>query len=125
LHLSASGPFGMVFEYLWDYFHPKDSTSGLFQLFQLCFHIAQGHIPPQNAHVFRAACLLAMTKPSSGVHPIAVEETLYQLISCILCLQFHEAFATHFSPHQFRVTTKGGYEAIIHNIRCTLDLHFD
>jgi hypothetical protein len=66
-----------------------------------------------------------MTKPSSGVRPIAVEETLYQFISYILCLQFHETFATHFSTHKFGVAIKGGYEAIIHDIRCTLDLHFD
>jgi hypothetical protein len=29
-HLSTSGPFGMVFEHLRDYFHFEDSTSGLF-----------------------------------------------------------------------------------------------
>jgi len=39
-HLLASGPFGMVFEHIWDYFQPKNSTSGFLQLFQLCFHIA-------------------------------------------------------------------------------------
>jgi hypothetical protein len=50
-------------------------------------------------------------------------ETLYRFISCVLCLQFCEAFATHFSPHQFGVVTKGGCEAIIHGIKCTLDLH--
>jgi hypothetical protein len=51
-----------------------------------------------------------MTKPSNGVRPIAVKETLYQLISCALCFQICETFATHFSPHQFRVAIKGGYE---------------
>jgi hypothetical protein len=38
--LSASGPFGMIFEHPRNYFHPKDSMSGFSQLFQLCFHIA-------------------------------------------------------------------------------------
>jgi hypothetical protein len=52
-------------------------------------------------------------------------ETLYPLTNHALCFQFHEAFVTHFSPHQFRVATKGGCEAIIHNIKCTLDLHLD
>jgi len=28
---------------------------------------------------------------------------------------------THFSPHQFGIATKGGYEVVIHNIKCTLD----
>jgi hypothetical protein len=27
-HLSTSGPYGMVFEHLQNYFHPKDSTNG-------------------------------------------------------------------------------------------------
>ncbi len=75
--LSASGPFWIVFEHFRNYFHLEDSTSGFPQFFQLCFHIAQGHIPPQIAHVFRAVRLLVRTKLSSGVHPIAMGETLY------------------------------------------------
>jgi hypothetical protein len=77
LHLSASGIFKMVFEYFWDYFHFKDSTTRFFQLFQLCFLITQGNIPPQIAHVLGVTCLLTMTKPTSGVRPIIIEETLY------------------------------------------------
>jgi hypothetical protein len=69
-HLSSNGPFKMVFEHLWDYFHLKDLMNGFFQLFQLCFHITQGHIPPQIAHVLGAACLLTMTKPLGGIHPL-------------------------------------------------------
>jgi hypothetical protein len=66
-----------------------------------------------------------MTKPSSEVCPIVVGETLYQLTSRVLCLQLHKTFVTHFSPHQFGVATKGGCEAIIHDIKCTLNLHLD
>jgi hypothetical protein len=50
---------------------------------------------------------------------------IYQLTSHVLCLQFCEAFVTHFSPHQFGVAITGGFEIIIHNIMCTLDLHLD
>jgi hypothetical protein len=46
MHLLASGLFRMVFEHLQVYFHSKDATSGFLQLFQLCYHITQGHIPP-------------------------------------------------------------------------------
>jgi hypothetical protein len=73
-HLLTSGLYGMVLEHLQDYFHPEDSTNGFFQLFQLCFHITHGHIPPQIAHVLGACSFLAMTKPSNGVHPIVVGE---------------------------------------------------
>jgi hypothetical protein len=58
--------------------------SGFLQLFQLCFHIAQGHIPPQIAHVFGVVRLLVRTKPSGGVHPIAMGETLYRHKSCFM-----------------------------------------
>jgi len=47
-HLSNIGIFGMVFEHLRDYFHPKSLECGFRQLFQFCFHMAQGHIPFQN-----------------------------------------------------------------------------
>jgi len=52
-------------------------------------------------------------------------ETLYWLTSHTLCFQFHNVFATHFSPHQFGIVTKGGCEAIIHGIRCSLNFHLD
>jgi hypothetical protein len=66
----------MVVEHLRDYFHLKNSANGFPQLFQLCFHIAKGHIPSQITHILGAAHLLAMTKPSSGIHPIVMGETL-------------------------------------------------
>jgi len=75
--------------------------------------------------VLGANHLLAMTKPSGGVRPIIVGEALYQLTSHALCLQFRRVYATHFSPHQFGVATKGGYEVVMHDIKCTLDLHPD
>jgi hypothetical protein len=76
-HLSANGHLGMVFEHLRDCFHPEDSMNGFFQLFQLCFHIAKGHIPLQIACVIGTICFLPMTKLLSRVHPFAIGETLY------------------------------------------------
>ncbi len=51
------------------------------QLFQLCFHIAHGHIALQIACVLGVVYFLVMTKPLDGVHPIAMEEMLYRLTS--------------------------------------------
>jgi hypothetical protein len=99
--------------------------SGFPQLFQLFFHIVKGHIPPQIAQVFGVACLLAMTKLLGGVCPIVVGEILYLFTIHALCFQFCDAYATHFSPHQFKVATKGGCEAIIHGISCNLNLYLD
>jgi hypothetical protein len=66
-----------------------------------------------------------MIKPSNGVRPIVMGETLYRLTSRALYFQFRDAFATHFSPHPFGVATKGGCEIVIYDIKCTLDLHLD
>jgi hypothetical protein len=54
-HLLANGFTGMAFEHFQDYFHLEDLVSGFPQLFQLCFHITQGHIPPQIARVLGVA----------------------------------------------------------------------
>jgi hypothetical protein len=54
-----------------------------------------------------------------------MRETLYQFTNHTICFQCHEAFATHFSPHQFVVATKGDCEIVIHGVKCTLDLHLD
>jgi hypothetical protein len=83
------------------------------------------HIPPQIARVLGITRLLATIKLLGGVHPIISGESFYQLTSHTLCLQFREAFATHFPPHQFVVATKGGCEVVIHDIKCTLDLCLD
>ncbi len=56
----------------------------VFILHKVTFHV--------ELHVLGAICLLAMTKPSSGIHPIVVGKTLYRLISRALCLPFHDAF---------------------------------
>jgi hypothetical protein len=66
-----------------------------------------------------------MTKPLSGIRPITVRETLYRFTSHALCLQFRNAFATHFFPHEFGIATKGGCETVIHGIQSNLDFHFN
>jgi hypothetical protein len=83
----------------------------------------QDRIPHRIIYVLGEACFIAMTKLLGGVCFIIVTEPLYQLINHALCFQFCDAFATHLSLHEFDVATKGGCEAIIHGIRCTLDLH--
>jgi hypothetical protein len=122
-NLSTSNISGMVFKQLQKKIHPKDSVNGFPQRFQLCSHIAQGHISHQNAHILEVTCLLTMTKPLGGVHPIIIRETLYQFTSRVLCFQFLGAFATHLSSHQFGIVTKARCEIVIHGIKCTLDFH--
>jgi hypothetical protein len=55
----------MMFEHLQNLFRLRNYMNGFSQLFQLCCHIAQGHIPHQIAHLLGAPSLLTLTKPSS------------------------------------------------------------
>jgi hypothetical protein len=87
----------MVFEHLWDCFHLEDSTNGFFQLFQLCFHIAKGHIPLRITRVFGIARLLTMTKLLGGDCPIAVGEALYHHKLCLMSL-ISQRFCNTFLP---------------------------
>ncbi len=91
----------------------------------ILFHITHGHIPPWISCVLGVAYFLTISKLSSGVCFITMGETLYWFISRILCLQFHNAFVTNFSLHQFRIVIKGNCEIVIHDVKCTLDLHLD
>jgi hypothetical protein len=76
----------------------KYPTSGFPQLFQLCFHIAQGHIPFQIAHVIGIAHLLAMTKPLGGVHPIVVGENCIDSQTALYAFNCTK-FLQHIFPH--------------------------
>jgi hypothetical protein len=54
-----------------------------------------------------------------------ISEVTYHLIAHTLIIQFRDTFTKHFNPHQFGVTTCGGCEIMVHNIRTMLDLHPD
>ncbi|KAL2629177.1 hypothetical protein R1flu_013863 [Riccia fluitans] len=84
-----------------------------------------GRLSTPTAYLLGALCLLALEKPSGGVRPIAVGEVLYRLVASSMGFQFREAVADHFSPLQFGMATRGGYETIIHGLWATLDLHPD
>lgn len=62
-------------------------------------------------HTFRW-CLI----DSGGIRLITIGETFYQLVNKALCLQFHDAFFSHFLPHQFSVIVRGRCEVVVHGI---------
>jgi len=57
----------MVFKHFQDCLHLEKLANSFLQLFQLCFHISQNHIPHQIACVLGASPLLAMPKPFGDV----------------------------------------------------------
>ncbi len=69
--------------------------------------------------------LLAMVKDINGLHPIVVGKVFLQLIGQSIVLQLQRPFQEHVSPHQFGVSSLGGYEVIPFGIRTLLDLNPD
>eukprot|EP00850_Spirogloea_muscicola_P026834 SM011081S18847 [mRNA] locus=s11081:258:470:+ [translate_table: standard] len=69
----SGGPSGWLFEHLQDLFRDGDERS--FSLFlSTCRHIARAAIPPRIADALNSSHLLALTKPTGGVRPIAMTE---------------------------------------------------
>jgi hypothetical protein len=100
----VNGLLGMIFEHSPKKKHLKYSLSGFSHLFQLCFHIAQGHIPNYIVHLIDIACHLTIVKLfDGGVLPYLIWGMFYHLVSTI-CLQFHDSFLAPLFPHQFGVS---------------------
>jgi hypothetical protein len=76
-HLSAGGPFGMVFEHLQYLFNHEDLASGFIQLHQLCSHVVVNHIFGSMARVLRASWFLVLAKPFNDIRLIVVGGVLY------------------------------------------------
>jgi hypothetical protein len=86
------------------------------KLFQVVIVITHGDIFKLVTLVLGASRLLAMAKDTSGFCLIIVRKVFFQLINCSIILQLQGPFKKHVSPHQFRISTPRGYEAIIFSI---------
>jgi len=53
-HLSSDNPLNMVYELLRYCFVPDDFASGFDICFEICKHIACGHVPPPRSCMFVA-----------------------------------------------------------------------
>ncbi len=76
----------MVYEHLSGCFILEDTSSRFSKLFQVVI-IACGNLLRLVALVLGAIRLLAMAKDTNGLHPIAMGEVFFQLISCSIVLQ--------------------------------------
>ncbi len=61
-HLSSSDPSNMVYKLLWDCFVPYDFVSDFNFFFEVCGHIARGHVPPLTSHFLFTSRLLMLEK---------------------------------------------------------------
>ncbi len=98
-HFSFGGPSSMVYELLQNYFVPNDYTSGFDFFFEVCGHIVQGHVPLLILQLLSTSRFLALEKKSRSIHPIAINEVTYRLVTHTLSIQFKYTLVEHFSPH--------------------------
>jgi hypothetical protein len=96
--LSSNNPLSMVYEILWDYFVPDDSSND-FIFFNVCGHIVHGHVPPSISHLLATLQSLILQKQMGDIWPIMIKEVIYQVVVFTLATQFKDTFAEHFSPH--------------------------
>jgi hypothetical protein len=52
-------------------------------IFEICGHIACGHVLPLVSHLLVA---LALEKQARGVQPIVIGEVIYWLVTCTLAI---------------------------------------
>jgi hypothetical protein len=121
LHLSFDSPLNMVYELLQYCFVLDDFASGLDFCFEICRHIACGHVPPSVSQMFVTTLLLVLGKQVEGVRPIMIGKVICYLVAYTLVIQFKDTFAKHFSPHQFGVAMSSKCKTIVHGV--VLDLH--
>lgn len=114
-HLFRGGPFGMVFEHLWDILASKILPVASFSFNKFpCDHGSHSRRP--ITCVLGVIKLLALSKLLNGIKLIAMGEVFYRLVKRALCVQLCDAFFFHLSPHQFGVAIMGECEVMVHNI---------
>jgi hypothetical protein len=79
-----------------------------------------GRFPRPIACVLGVVRLLVLSKPSNGIKPIAMGKVFYQLVNKTLCFQLFS-----YVTSLVCVVIRGGCEVVVHDIRATLDVHFD
>ena len=81
----------------------------------------RGDIPEIVRPLFFGASLVALSKKSGGVRPIAVGCTLRCLVAKVACNLVAADMANLLAPRQLGYGVRGGSEAAVHAARCFLN----
>ena len=72
----------------------------------------QGLIPSDVVAGLRIGRMVALTKPSGGVHALVMGDVFRRLVSRTCAQQVAEAFQAVCAPFQYALSTKAGAEAL-------------
>ncbi len=124
-HLFSSGLSRMVYKHLSKCLIPKDPSSRFLELFQVAIAIVHGDIHRLVALVLGVNKLLTMAKDTSGLRFITMGKVFFSPYQSFHCPITSRVILGAPIPHQFRVSTPKGCEAIFFGIRTLLNLHFN
>jgi len=88
-----------MYEFLWDCLVLDNFTSGFNLYFEVCEHIAQGHVPLSISHLLFAFWFLSLEKYIRSIRFIVIGGVTYHLVAHTLSIQFKDILVEHFSPH--------------------------
>ena len=86
-------------------------------LCRVCSIIARGDVPDEARNMLYGSWLVAATKSSGGLRPIAIGSTLRRLTAKILLQRIRGAAAAHLWPRQLGFSSRGGSEIAVHAVR--------
>ena len=78
--------------------------------------LINGGLSKEVMHRLKRARIVAIPKPSGGVRPIAVGETMLKLAEIILLQRYEKTLLPLFAPIQYGVMIKAGCEQIVHEL---------
>lgn len=93
------------------------------KLARVCDIIARGRIPEDARHLVLGSWLVAASKSSGGLRPIAVGSTLRRLTAKVLLARVRSSAAAYLCPRQLGFATRGGAEIAVHSVRTFLHLN--
>ena len=114
---AAGGPSGWAGNMLSSLVESALCRAGIIALLS---DIVNGRLPEQARQYLLSSRVVGLTKPDSGVRPIAIGEMFYRLAAVLAVRRVTAAAATLLAPHQYGIGVPGGGERILHSMQHTL-----
>ena len=115
---SAGGPDGLRPQHLLELINHRESSSALLrQLTEFINILLRGACPPEVRPVLFGGSLIALTKKSGDLRPIAIGYTLRRVAAKCANRYAVGKLASFFAPLQVGIATPAGCEAAVHAAR--------
>ncbi len=102
-----------------------DNRAALGAITAVVARLFAGDISPELQPFLTTAPLMALTKPSGGVRPIAVGEIWRRLVSKVAMALVRTEASVHLGPRQVGVCRTGGLEGEVHALHAAVQRHGD